>query len=323
MESISETQLHDLAARMILGTSYSVSMMGFQNQPLFRYRNGLLTDDMMALSDSRLYLRALLKPLNKVISNQAELFSREGIFEELREGPWSIRIPNAVPPAHLLLVDNEVALYSGLEWNEKKNDQIFLVQDTDQVSILTSLFENAWNGSSSLIYQDPLKEEKEEKEKPSPILMASEERWREIIQYLHSNPNELYGLTPRRFEELIAELLDRDGMDVELTPASKDGGRDVLAYANTSIGRHLFYVECKRYSPGNPVGVKLVRELYGVLEAHKATAGMIVTTSNFTKGAVDFQSAKERGSGLSLLHSPSPQRRQADQCYNARPDPLI
>ena len=51
------------------------------------------------------------------------------------------------------------------------------------------------------------------------------------------DPDRLHELHPRRFEELVAELLAREGLDVELTPASKHGGRDVLAYANSSIER--------------------------------------------------------------------------------------
>jgi restriction system protein len=36
------------------------------------------------------------------------------------------------------------------------------------------------------------------------------------------------------------------------------------------------------------VGVEIVRQLYGVVEAEKATAGVIVTTSSFTRGAKSF-----------------------------------
>jgi restriction system protein len=38
------------------------------------------------------------------------------------------------------------------------------------------------------------------------------------------------------------------------------------------------------------VGVEVVRELYGVVQVEKATAGIVATTSHFTKGAKDLQS---------------------------------
>lgn len=51
----------------------------------------------------------------------------------------------------------------------------------------------------------------------------------------------------------------------------------------------MFLVECKKYDISNPVGVAVVRELYGVVEAERATGGLLVTTSTFTKGAKEFQ----------------------------------
>ena len=40
---------------------------------------------------------------------------------------------------------------------------------------------------------------------------------------------------------------------------------------------------------GNPVGVELVRGLHSVVETAKATSGLLVTTSYFTKGARALQ----------------------------------
>jgi len=127
------------------------------------------------------------------------------------------------------------------------------------------------------------------------IIVASEQDWSRLIKYLAQNPNMIYSLTPRKFEELVAELFIRDGMRVQLTPSTNDGGRDILVVSDTSLGKHLYYVECKQYSKDNPVGVELIRALYGVVEADKATAGLLVTTSYFTKGAKSFhESLKHR-----------------------------
>lgn len=123
------------------------------------------------------------------------------------------------------------------------------------------------------------------------IILPSVEIWNDIIVSLSRNPEHLYSLPPRKFEELVAELLIRDGMNIHLTPASKDGGRDILAFSQTQAGLHLYLVECKRYSKKNPVDVSLVRALYGVVESERATAGLFVTTSYFTKGALSFRDA--------------------------------
>ena len=51
----------------------------------------------------------------------------------------------------------------------------------------------------------------------------------------------------------------------------------------------VFYAECKKYAPKYPVGVGLVRELYGTVMADRATAGILVTSSYFTNGAREFR----------------------------------
>lgn len=96
-------------------------------------------------------------------------------------------------------------------------------------------------------------------------------------------------LSSRKFEELVAELLARQGYVVELTPASKDGGKDIYVARRDDLGAFLYLVECKKYALDNPVGVEIVRALYGNVQAERATAGVLVTTSVFTKGARDFQ----------------------------------
>jgi restriction system protein len=55
------------------------------------------------------------------------------------------------------------------------------------------------------------------------------------------------------------------------------------------LGTFLYIVECKRYAPDHPVGVGVIRQLYGVVQAERATAGILATTSFFTGGAKEFQ----------------------------------
>ncbi len=50
----------------------------------------------------------------------------------------------------------------------------------------------------------------------------------------------------------------------------------------------LYLIECKRYAPSRPVGVEIVRGLYGVATVEKASCGVIATTSHFTKDAKEF-----------------------------------
>lgn len=111
----------------------------------------------------------------------------------------------------------------------------------------------------------------------------------EIMRLLQQDPNLARKLPPRKFEEIVAEILSKQGYEVELTSASRDGGFDICAARQDGLGKFLYLVECKRYVPPNKVGVEIVRSLHGVIQANRATAGAIVSTSFFTAGAKNYQ----------------------------------
>jgi restriction endonuclease Mrr len=111
---------------------------------------------------------------------------------------------------------------------------------------------------------------------------------RNILDYKNFTQKDLYNLTPRQFEEFVAELLSKLGYSVDLTQATRDGGKDILVANHNEIGNFLYYIECKKYEPTKPIGVRLVRELYGTISVEKVTAGMIVTSSYFSPDAIEF-----------------------------------
>jgi restriction system protein len=125
---------------------------------------------------------------------------------------------------------------------------------------------------------------------PKKLIVSVSEVNEELLALLKADPELLRKIPPRKFEEIIAELLSRQGYHVELTPATRDGGFDMYAAKSELVGSFLFLVECKRYTPPSKVGVRVVRSLYGVVQQTKATAGMIATTSFFTSAAKEFQS---------------------------------
>jgi restriction system protein len=51
------------------------------------------------------------------------------------------------------------------------------------------------------------------------------------------------------------------------------------------LGLDRVYVQAKRYSRGNNIGPGTVRDFFGSLDRHKATKGLVVTTSSFSPAA--------------------------------------
>ena len=119
-----------------------------------------------------------------------------------------------------------------------------------------------------------------------PIIISANEA---MIKALQKQPGDVFKLTPREYEELVAELLNDMGYDVTLTPATRDGGKDILASFRTDCGEFLCLVEAKRYRQDRKIGVSLVRELYGTLCDYQANSGMLVTTSSYSKDARALQ----------------------------------
>ncbi len=109
----------------------------------------------------------------------------------------------------------------------------------------------------------------------------------QLMSYFQRQPERLYDLEPRLFEELIAELFVGFGYRVELTSRTRDGGRDVVAI-KSSPANVKYLIECKRWSRDRTVGVGVVRQLYGVVEAERATKGILATTSWLTRDARRF-----------------------------------
>jgi GNAT superfamily N-acetyltransferase len=114
-----------------------------------------------------------------------------------------------------------------------------------------------------------------------------------LIAKIGENPEKLDTLQPRLFEELIARLLQSQGMDVELSPPTRDGGADILGTSRTGVGKFSFAVQCKQLSHPSKIGVGEVRELLGVVYESHMNKGIIITTSNFTNDALKM--IEERG----------------------------
>lgn len=107
-----------------------------------------------------------------------------------------------------------------------------------------------------------------------------------IKAYFKKHPEQLYQLSPRKFEELVASLMKDLGFEVELTQQTRDGGRDIIAYIRNGLTNFLAHVECKRYSPDNKVSVEIIRSVVGVHHMLKANKSIIVTTGFYTKDAI-------------------------------------
>jgi restriction system protein len=95
-------------------------------------------------------------------------------------------------------------------------------------------------------------------------------------------------LSWRKFEELVGEAYRRQGYKViENSFPGPDGGVDLTLKKNGDTQ----LVQCKHWRT-KKVGVKIVREIYGVMTARNATGAIVITSGSFTQEAKDFAAGK-------------------------------
>lgn len=97
--------------------------------------------------------------------------------------------------------------------------------------------------------------------------------------------------SPRFFEQLVVELLLKMGYGGSLKDAGKaigqsgDGGIDGIIKED-KLGLDVIYIQAKRWE--NVVGSKEIRNFVGSLVEQKANKGVFITTSGYTKDALEY-----------------------------------
>ncbi|QDL55051.1 restriction endonuclease [Rhodoferax aquaticus] len=124
----------------------------------------------------------------------------------------------------------------------------------------------------------------------------------------------------RRFEAVCEALFAQAGFETKSQSHGADGGVDIWLHSRNAKGPAAV-VQCKHWQ-GKPVGVKEMREFFGVMASHGLKRGTYATTSTFTEDAVSFAKANGinalDGRGLLALiakRSPEQQKALLDVAY--------
>lgn len=100
-------------------------------------------------------------------------------------------------------------------------------------------------------------------------------------------------LSPSFFERLVVELLVKMGYGGSI----KDAGRAIGKSGDEGIdgtikedklGLDIIYIQAKRWQSNNVVGRPEIHKFVGALAGQGAKKGIFITTSSFTKDALDF-----------------------------------
>lgn len=138
------------------------------------------------------------------------------------------------------------------------------------------------------ILEDKLNIEHEEST-PQEIL---EKSYQELNDALANDLlNEILEMDPYKFESLVVDLLIKMGygklqFNSKVTKKSNDEGIDGIVTAD-KLGFDSIYIQAKRYK-NNSIGRPEIQKFVGALAGQGAQKGIFITTSNFTKEAIEF-----------------------------------
>jgi HJR/Mrr/RecB family endonuclease len=113
----------------------------------------------------------------------------------------------------------------------------------------------------------------------------------QIAKLIAENPNKLLELEWRDTERLVADVLSEFGFEVKLTPASKDGGKDIILECFNKQSRKSYIVEIKHWRSGQRVGSSLIKDFINVIINEKRDKGLYISSFGYTDNA--FESLTE------------------------------
>jgi restriction system protein len=110
--------------------------------------------------------------------------------------------------------------------------------------------------------------------------------------------NKIIELSPAFFERLVIELLVKMGYGGSIQDAGKAIGRSGDEGIDGTIkedrlGLDIIYIQAKRWKPGNIVGRPELQKFVGALAGQGAKKGIFITTSNFTREALEYTPRNE------------------------------
>ena len=112
--------------------------------------------------------------------------------------------------------------------------------------------------------------------------------------------------TPTAFEKLVILLLDKMGYGGQVkdagtvTQASNDGGIDGIIKEDV-LGLGRIHIQAKRYARTNSVGRVEIQNFVGALAVAQSNKGVFITTSSYSKGAIEYANSLNGATNLVLI----------------------
>lgn len=118
--------------------------------------------------------------------------------------------------------------------------------------------------------------------------------------------NTILTKTPIAFEKLVVSLLQKMGYGGEIqnsglvTKASNDGGIDGIIKEDV-LGLWRIHIQAKRYKTDTSIGREEIQKFVGALAVAQSNKGVFITTSYYSKGAIEYANNLNGSTTLVLI----------------------
>lgn len=128
------------------------------------------------------------------------------------------------------------------------------------------------------------------------VVELSTELVKRLALVIAERPGELRALFWRQVEELVGVLFAGLGFEVEVTPPSADGGKDVICTCTVEGTKRKYYIEVKHHQ--TDVAAGYVKSFVQVVANDRTDGGLYLSTGGFGPSA--FQVVAEVGRPVAL-----------------------
>lgn len=157
----------------------------------------------------------------------------------------------------------------------------FLAAIEPHVSTLAGAIRLTVQALTDVVFEAPSQEESP----VASVTLLMNRLARDIIRAIAARPSELQAVEWRVLERVIAEALNGLGFDAELTPSSKDGGKDIVLTCFERGLRQCYVVEIKHWVSGKLVGGGHLKKFLEVVASGQHDRGLFLSTSGFVRDA--------------------------------------
>lgn len=118
--------------------------------------------------------------------------------------------------------------------------------------------------------------------------------------------NTILTKTPTAFEKLVVLLLQKMGYGGEIensglvTKVSNDGGIDGIIKEDV-LGLGRIHIQAKRYKIDSSIGREEIQKFVGALAVAQSNKGVFITTSYYSKGAIEYANNLNGSTTLVLI----------------------